>query len=70
MKIQNKKLFYSAIIVALLLFFSAFIEINSEQGANYTVVDSLLGIIIFHNIYVLSSIILILFLIVAKSISF
>ncbi|HVY01359.1 MAG TPA: hypothetical protein VHA12_01185 [Candidatus Nanoarchaeia archaeon] len=70
MKIQNKKLFYSVIIISLLLFISSFIEINLEQGANYSVVDSLLGIIIFHNVYVLSSIILILSLMIAKSISF
>lgn len=70
MKIQNKKLFYSTIAISFLLFLSAFIEINVEQGANYNLVDSLLGIIIFHNVYVLSSIILILFIMFAKSISF
>ncbi len=54
MKVVNKLAFFSGIFVLLILFFSYFINLNVDVGDNYIVQDTLLGIIIFHNIFILS----------------
>ncbi|MEK6925463.1 MAG: hypothetical protein AABW71_04480 [Nanoarchaeota archaeon] len=52
MKIVNKLKFYFGILIILFLLFSYFISVNVESGANYIVTDTLLGIIIFHSLFV------------------
>lgn len=52
MRIVNNFRFYSGILILLFLLFSYFISIDVDSGANYTVTDTLLGIIIFHNLFV------------------
>lgn len=52
MKIVNKSRFYIGISIVLFLVLSYFVNIDVDSGANYTVTDTLLGIIIFHNLYV------------------
>ena len=54
MKVVNKLAFFSGIFVWIILFFSYFINLNVDVGDNYIVQDTLLGIIIFHNIFILS----------------
>lgn len=58
MKYQ-KTMFWIGIIMAVLLLLSFFIKINVDSGSNYIVKDSILGIIIFHNPFVLAFYILI-----------
>jgi hypothetical protein len=58
MKIKNKKSFVFGVIILLILICSYFIKINLENGLNYYVEDSLLGIIIFHNVFFLLAYIL------------
>ena len=48
---KNKK--YIGIGIVVLLILSYFIKIPIESGETYIVTDSLLGILIFHNIYIL-----------------
>lgn len=54
--------------LAIFLFLSYFIKINVDSGANYITKDSLLGVIIFHNIFVLIIYILIIVFLLYKSI--
>jgi hypothetical protein len=70
MRIQRKGLFWGAVAVCAFLLLSAFIPVSHESGFNYIVVDTLLGVMIFHNVYVLSAIILALAFALASSISF
>ena len=53
MKIQSKPKFFIGITILAILIISYFIKINVESGANYQTSDSFLGIIIFHNPFVL-----------------
>jgi uncharacterized membrane protein len=53
MKIKNKKYFGIGIGALIFLILSYFIKIPIESGTNYLITDSLLGILIFHNLYIL-----------------
>lgn len=53
MKLTNKFRFYTGLLIVLFLVTSYFFKIEIDSGANYTVTDSLLGIIIFHSFFVL-----------------
>lgn len=53
MKLVNKSRFYIGLLIVLFLVASYFLKIEIDSGANYTVTDSLLGIIIFHSFFVL-----------------
>lgn len=53
MKLVNKFRFYIGLLIVLFLVASYFLKIEIDSGANYTVTDSLLGIIIFHSFFVL-----------------
>jgi len=68
MKLVNKLRFFSGIIGLLLLFGSYFVEIEVDSGVDSVTFDTLLGIIIFHNIFVLSFYILIACLLVLTGI--
>ncbi len=59
MKLISKFRFYLGIIVFLILIASYFVKFNVDVGDNYVEADSLLGILIFHNVFVLSFYILI-----------
>lgn len=50
---KNKNYFWIGILSFLFLLISYFIKINIDSGSNYVTRDSLLGILIFHNIFVL-----------------
>ena len=49
MRILNKKLFYTGITILAILIISYFLKFKVDEGANYEVIDTLLGTIIFHN---------------------
>lgn len=70
MKIKNKGLFYTSLGILCFMILSFFIKISYESGFNYEVQDSLLGILIFHNAYVLATYVIILALMFAKSVDF
>ena len=53
MKIKNKKYLRIGIGILATLILSYFIKIPIESGTNYVISDSILGIIIFHNLYIL-----------------
>ncbi len=53
MRIKRRIYFGAGILFGLFLIGSYFIKINTESGGNYVVRDSLLGIIIFHNVFIL-----------------
>jgi len=59
MKIKNKKSFYTGIAILIFLLVSYFIKFQVDAGSNYLVYDSLLGILIFHNLFVLVAYIII-----------
>jgi hypothetical protein len=52
MKIVNKFRFCFGVFIILFLIVSYFIKIEVDSGANYLVVDTLLGIVIFHSLFV------------------
>ncbi|PIN92776.1 hypothetical protein COU54_05595 [Candidatus Pacearchaeota archaeon CG10_big_fil_rev_8_21_14_0_10_31_24] len=54
-----KNKFYIGIGILAFLFLAYYIPVNVESGNNYIVQDSLLGIIIFHNLGILGIYILI-----------
>ena len=49
MKLASKPKFCIGIIIATILIISYFIKINIDEGTNYQIQDTLLGIIIFHS---------------------
>ena len=53
MKIKNIKYFGIGVGILIFLILSYFIKIPIESGTNYLITDSLLGILIFHNLYIL-----------------
>lgn len=62
MKKQNnssKLYLITGIAIVLILTASYFIKINVDSGSNYLTSDSLLGIIIFHNPFILALYVLI-----------
>lgn len=52
MKVDNKFRFYIGILIIFILILGYFLRIEVDSGANYSVKDTLLGIIIFHNVFV------------------
>ncbi|MEK6811314.1 MAG: hypothetical protein AABX96_02270 [Nanoarchaeota archaeon] len=68
MRFVNKFRFFSGILLMLFLFGSYFVEIMVDSGVNYVTTDTLLGLVIFHNIFVLSFYILIACLLVLTGI--
>ena len=57
--INNWVFFVVGILLVVFLAISYLIKIQVDSGANFTTYDSLLGIIIFHNIFVLGFYVLI-----------
>jgi hypothetical protein len=54
MKLVSKFRFFTGLFIPFVLFLSYFIRYNSEYGNNYVVEDSLFGVLIFHNAYILA----------------
>lgn len=52
MKIANKKIFYSGLGILIFLLISYFIRFEVDSGSNYIVEDTLLGILIFHSLFI------------------
>ncbi len=67
MKISNKKLFWISIAFGTFLLLSSLISISVESGENYYIDDSLLGILVDHNVIALSIYILLVALMLATS---
>ena len=69
-KVKRKKtaFLWLGLLILTSLLISYFIPVKVESGANYIVNDSLLGIIIFHNPFVLGLYILIGFICIANGI--
>ena len=53
MKVEKRIFFWIGLIVAFLLLATYFVKIKIDAGSNFIVRDSLLGILIFHNAFVL-----------------
>jgi hypothetical protein len=66
-KISSLSLFWFGVGISLFLLISAIISVPVEGGSNYYTTDSLLGILINHDIVALSTYILIIALILASS---
>lgn len=69
MRIKRWRLFWLGIFILGLVLASYFISINAEEGANYVVRDNLLGIIIFHNPFILGLYVLIGVVLIVKGFS-
>lgn len=52
MKVVSKFRIYTGIFIFFILALGYFLRIEVDSGANYTVKDTLLGIMIFHNLLV------------------
>ncbi len=65
-RIKKKGMFWTGIGIFLFLILIYFIKIPVDSGINFITLDSLLGIIIFHNPFVLGLYILIVIVFVVK----
>ncbi len=66
---MNKKIyFWIGIVLLIFLLVSYFIKFEIDSGLNYSTKDSLLGMLIFHNIFVLISYIVLIFFIISRGI--
>ncbi|MDO8563975.1 MAG: hypothetical protein Q7R87_03120 [Nanoarchaeota archaeon] len=66
---MNKKIyFWIGIALLLFLFSSYFIKFDIDSGSNYATQDSLLGILIFHNIFVLLFYIAVIIFLISRNI--
>jgi len=64
---KKKISFWIGISILVFLLVSYFIKFQVDSGSNYTTLDSLLGILIFHNIFVLLLYVLIVVVLIFKS---
>lgn len=66
---MNKKVyFWIGVALFVFLLASYFIKINIDSGSNYATQDSLLGILIFHNLFVLLFYIALILFIISRGI--
>ena len=63
---MKKSLFFVGFSILVLLAIFYFIKINVDVGSNFEVQDSLLGIIIFHNPFILGIYILVAVILIVK----
>ena len=66
---KRKTSVFIGIIILIILAISYFININVENGINYTINSSLLGVIIFYNPFILAFYIFIAVVLIKKSFS-
>ena len=64
--IKNRKLIFSGLGIFLVLAITYFIKLNVDDGQNYITVERILGIIIFHNPFVLAIYILVAIILIVK----
>ena len=70
MIIEKRGLFWTGVgIIALMILFY-FIPIPVDVGINYITIDSILGIIIFHNVFILTLYFVIAVILVAAGLRF
>ncbi len=67
MKVKNPLRFYLGIILGFFLLISYFINFEIDSGSNYIVKDSLLGILIFHNLFIFAFYVLIFLWLILSS---
>lgn len=60
---------FAGIVILLVLIGFYFIKIESDSGINFQTYDTLLGVIIFHNFFVLMLYVLIALLLIVTGIS-
>lgn len=58
-KIEKRGRFWAGVTIVLVLIASYFVKFRIDSGANYELHDSLLGIVIFHNPFILGLYVLI-----------
>ena len=68
-KINKSVCFFIGVAIFLILLLSFFVKIKVEDGLNYITYDTLLGILIFHNPFVLGIYVLIVVILIVKSLS-
>lgn len=61
---HKRKRFFTGIFILLFLLVSYFINFETDIGDNYVVSDTLLGILIFHNVFILGFYLLIALLLI------
>jgi len=52
--IKNKVYFFIGITILVILILFYFVKVDIDSGGNYNTYDSLLGIVIFHNPFILA----------------
>ena len=65
---KNKFFFYAGILIIIFILLSYFIKVGIDNGENYLVKSSLLGLIIFYNPFILALYILIAAILIKKGI--
>ena len=68
MKVRNKFWCWIGILILFVLLVSYFWKVEVESGVNFVVEDRLLGILIFHNAFVLGLYVLVAIFIILSSI--
>jgi hypothetical protein len=63
----SKSFLGGGIALAMFLILSYFIKLNVEGGTNYNTQDSLLGVVIFHNPFILGFYVLIVVVLIVKA---
>lgn len=53
MKLVSKFRFFLGVVIIMFLIASYFVTVEADIGANYAVTDTVLGLLIFHNFFVL-----------------
>lgn len=66
LKIKKKGYFFIGCLMLIFLISSYFVNVPIEDGANYNTIDTLLGIIIFHNPFILALYVLIGVVLIVK----
>jgi len=62
--IKKPGYFWSGIIIIIIFIISYFIKFRVDSGSNFDIYDSLLGLIIFHNPFILAIYVLIIVMII------
>jgi hypothetical protein len=70
MKIAKPGFFWVGICAAVFLILSYFVTFNVDSSANYVVQDRLLGIVVFHNAFILCVYVVIAAILIAAGVKF
>ena len=69
MKIHRRGVFWTGVVIFIILLSGYFIKVELESGYNYSTQDSILGVLIFHNPFILAIYVLILVVLIVKGLS-